>query len=88
MRAGVLQICFLVQVMRVENERFSLGIENAAVSFVRLRGFGNVVNFGDVQGARLHQFPDFAVGVQQFLLFRNPSLLLVECSLSVVHALH
>jgi hypothetical protein len=63
-RVRVFQIDFLVEVVRLENVRFSPSVKNAAVSFVRPSVPFHVVHLGGIQVACAYQFADVAVALQ------------------------
>jgi hypothetical protein len=77
-RAGACQTCFRVEVIRVDNERLSLGVKNASVGFVRLSIPSHVVHVGEIQVARTHQFTDVATLLQQLALIREVLLGVIE----------
>jgi hypothetical protein len=68
-RACVLEARTLVQIVSVEDEQLSLGVENASGSLPRVAVSRYVINFRNVQVARSDQFPDVAVFRQQIPLF-------------------
>src|ERR1700687_2179360 len=75
-RAGALIPSLLVEVIRVENERLSFGVEDPAIRLLRLSIPRNVIDLGNIKLPGAHQFPDIPVVREQFLL-------LAKCLFSV-----
>ena len=61
---GVLQTRFLIQIVRVKDQRLSFGVEHAAVGLLRLSVSCDVMNFGNIQIARAHQLANVAIMVE------------------------
>ena len=59
--AGVLQARTLVQVVSVEDERLSFGVEHASGGFPSVAVAGYVIDFRNVQVARSDEFTNVAV---------------------------
>jgi hypothetical protein len=69
---------FVVEVVRVENERLSLGVKNAAVSFAQLSVPSHRCTVGDIHVAQPHPFTDVAILLQQLALLRDLLFVLIE----------
>src|SRR5437899_2724855 len=63
--------CLLVEIIRVENQRLSSGVEHPAIGLLRLSVPRHVIDLGDVEVTSSHEFPDIPVVGQQFLLFAD-----------------
>src|ERR1700730_14608890 len=66
-----------LQIERIEDQRFSLGVEDPAVRFGRPCS-GNIANIRHVELASTHQFANVAVPLEQLLPLGNFRVLLVE----------
>src|SRR5712692_3772111 len=66
--AGTLKPSLLVEIVRVEDQRLSFGIEDPAIRFLGLAVTGNVIYLGNIKVPGAHQFPDIPVVGEQFLL--------------------
>src|SRR6266850_3271917 len=66
--AGTLKPSLLVEIIRVEDQRLSFGIEDPAIRFLRLPIPSNVIDLGNIKVPRPHQVADIPVVGEQFLL--------------------
>src|SRR6266850_3759857 len=67
--AGTLKPSLLVEIVRVENEGLSFGVEDAAIRFLRLSIPRNIIDLGNVKVPGSHQVANIPVVGEQFLLF-------------------
>src|SRR6267142_3405315 len=59
--AGTLKPSLLVEIIRVENERLSFGVEDPAIRFLRLPIARDVIDLGNVKVPGSHQVADIPV---------------------------
>ena len=66
--AGGFVLRLLVEIIRVENQGLSLGVEDPAIWFLRLPVTRNVIDLGNIKVPSPHEFADIPVVGKQFLL--------------------
>src|SRR5580700_1898297 len=74
----------LIEIVGVEDERLSLGVEDTAVGFLRNPVASHVINLSDIEVPRPHQFSDVAVMGEQVLLFAEALLAVAKLRMKVV----
>src|SRR5712664_1363120 len=82
-RAGALKPGLLVEIVRIENERLSFGVEDSPIRFLRLPIARNVIDLGNVKVPSSHQLADIPVVGEQFLLFAKLLLLISKLTMKL-----
>src|SRR5437899_4614694 len=81
--ANVSVLRLLVEIIRVENQRLSPGVEHPAIGLLRLPIPRNVIDLGDVKVTGSHEFANISVMGQQFLLFAHFLLAVVRLTIKL-----
>src|SRR5712664_905559 len=82
-RARALVPRLLVEIIRVENERLSFGVEDPAIRFLRLPVPGNVIDLGNIEVPGSHQVADIPVVGEQFLLSAKLLFLIAKLAMKI-----
>jgi hypothetical protein len=81
--AGAFVFRLLVEIIGVENQRLSFGVEDPAIRFLRLPVTRNVIDLGNIKVPSPHEFADIPVVGKQFLLIANLLLQVAELTMEL-----